>query len=554
MRWLAPCFLVASTFALGCPGDDGEPAAESDGSSGATDTGGATSTGPADSTTAALDEGSGSSSETGGTTELPEPLPPLDGVPTTVDEVIVPTHAIEPTPVSDPRVPAERAQLLEDGYGDYDIDPGEAIVPVVPDDLPVPRPGPGATLLSRFVHLADTQIADDESPTRVVDVDSAFISGGFRPQEDYGCGITNAAVRTINAVHAETPLDFVVLGGDNADSGQTNEVQWFLDILDGAPVVHCDSGEDNDPEKGPGNDSKDPFAPVGLDVPWLWVTGNHDVLVQGNFAIEDSLEDVVGSNLPPGSSTRDWSQPGGPSFLGPVVADERRALLSSPELLAMVAASGDGHGITQEVVDSGRANYAWDIPDTDLRFIVVDTAALQGSSQGLITETIVEATLRPLLDDAEADGRLVFIATHHASGSLSDGGGLGAEPAPDALEPADWQAFLGEYDNVLAHFCGHSHVHRASYIEPIGGSPYWEIITAAIADWPNQMRIVEVHDQDNGWLTITGVALDFSTIDDPLGEQGRALGILDYAAGWTPDGAGMFTDRNVQLWIPSPGA
>ena len=115
-------------------------------------------------------------------------------------------------------------------------------------------------------------------------------------------------MRTINAVNAEDAVDFVVLGGDNADSAQTNEVQWYLDIMDGAPVVHCDSGIDDDPVPGEANDPKDPFAPVGLDVPWYWVMGNHDVLVQGNFAIagrEDEPRcDVAGA-------TRDWSMPVG---------------------------------------------------------------------------------------------------------------------------------------------------------------------------------------------------------------------------------------------------
>ena len=75
----------------------------------------------------------------------------------------------------------------------------------------------------------------------------------------------------------------MVLGGDNADNAQQNELDWFLSILDGAPSVECDSGKDDDPVTGPDNDPKDPFVAEGLKVPWLWVTGNHDILNQGNF-------------------------------------------------------------------------------------------------------------------------------------------------------------------------------------------------------------------------------------------------------------------------------
>jgi len=283
--------------------------------------------------------------------------------------------------------------LLDEGYGDFELAPGETVVDLTPGGRAPLDPGPDAAMVSRFVHLADTQITDDESPLRLVEVDSLFISGAFRPQETHGCQITNAAVRTINAVHAQTPLDFVVLGGDNADSAQTNEVQWFLDV---------------------------------------------------------------------------------------------------------------------------------------------------------------EERVRPLLDAAEAEGKLVLVSSHHASGTLTDGSGLGGDPVPGALDPADWRAFLADYPNVLAHLCGHSHVHQAEYIQPMGTRGYWEVITAAIADWPHQMRVVEVHDQDNGWLTITGIALDYATQDDALAADARALGILDFTSNWVIDGAGMAQDRNVRLWVAAP--
>jgi hypothetical protein len=552
-RWIGlPCLL--STLALGCPGDDGQARLESsEGSEGSTT--GAAATGSTDTTSDAT------SAQTGETTvlddgttgaPLPEPLPPLAAVPTTVDETIVPTHALESDPVLDPRIPAELAQLLDEGYGAYVPGPGEPILALTPDGSQPPAPGGAPSLVARFVHLCDTQIADDESPLRVAMVDNPFISGAFRPQEAHGCQTTNAAVRTINAVHAETPLDFVVLGGDNADSAQSNEVQWFLDVLDGAPVVHCDSGQDDDPVPGEDNDPKDRFAPVGLDVPWLWVSGNHDVTVQGNFAIEGRAEAAIGAEVPPGGSTRDWSQPGGPVFQGPVVADEGRALVAGASLLALVVGSGDGHGITDEAIAAGRATYAWDVAGTELRMLVVDTAAATGGSDGLLTDADVEGLVRPLLDQAEIDGKLVLVATHHASTSLGDGSGLGGDPVPGALDTADFEALLGEYPNVLAHLCGHSHAHRVRFVEPIGARGYWEIVTAAIADWPHQLRLVEVHDQDDGWLTITGIALDVAIDDDPLALDAKYLGILDFTSGWEFGGAGTTTDRNVQLWIPAP--
>jgi 3',5'-cyclic AMP phosphodiesterase CpdA len=533
--------VVSCTLALACTAEAHETDDDTGGGSTSNDAG----TGGSESDT----DGTGST----GDAMLPDPLPPLGSAPSTVDQTIVPTHAIDVDPAFDPRIPGDRQQMLDQGYDAFEVGAGEPVLARTPDGSDPPAPGAAPARLTRFVHLADTQLADDESPLRVVEIDNPSLSGAFRPQEDFGCQVVNAAVRTVNAVNADDPIDFVVLGGDNIDNAQTNEVQWFLGILDGAPVVNCDSGADDDPEPGEDNDSKDPFAPVGLDVPWIWVTGNHDALVQGNFTIADRLETAIGDAIGPGGSTRDWTLPGGPAFEGPVVADPERALLDGPTLLGLVAASGDGHGLTQQTVDSGHATYGWDVPGSDLRMVVVNTAAVTGAENGVVTDADVADRIRPLLDQAEADGKLVIVSTHHASTSLSDGGGLGGTVQDGALNPEDWQDLLGEYPNVIAHLAGHSHEHRVAFIEPLGGGGYWEIKTSAVADFPNQMRILEVHDQDNGWLTITTVALDFATEGDALAQSARGLEIMDLTSGWTKsDAPGTPEDRNVQLWIPAP--
>lgn len=534
----------------GCPGEDGDVggttgSATNDDSS-STELPTTTADTTIEPTTA---DSSGSSSGSTGEIDYPDPLPPLESAPLTTDVRLVPTHAIEPEPFMDLRVPEQLDALVAEGYGDEEEAPGEPIIDITFDGADPPASGANAARVTRFVHLADTQIPDDESPTRLLAFDSAGATGGaFRPQEAYACHMTNAAVRTINAVNAEDAVDFVVLGGDNADSAQTNEVQWYVDIMDGAPVVHCDSGIDDDPVPGEGNDPKDPFAPVGLDVPWYWVMGNHDVLVQGNFAIDGREDDALGVDV--AGATRDWSLPGGPQTMGPVVADEARALLDGQTLLALVAASGDGHGIDQATIDSGKANYTFDVDGTDIRFIILDTAGQTGGAEGLVRQTEVDAFLRPALDAAVDDGMRVLVATHHASGSLGDGGGLGGMVQPDALSMADFQALLGEYDNVVAHLCGHSHVNRVVAIEPVGGNPYWEIITPAIADYPHQMRILEIRDEDNGFLSITSVALDVALEGDDLGAEGRLYGVTDMTSGWQPSGEGLPEDRNVRVWVP----
>ncbi|RMG93385.1 MAG: hypothetical protein D6705_18865 [Deltaproteobacteria bacterium] len=491
----------------------------------------------------------GSAGSTGTTGEdLPDPVPPLDDVVSTVERRWLPAHDVADEMTLDPRVPAERAQLLEEGWGDEVEGPGEPILDVTPGG-PLPPAGPNPRRLARFVHLADTQLADDESPTRAALVDNFQISGGFRPQEAYMCQVLDATVRTINAIHAQESLDFVVLGGDNIDSAQTNEALWFLDTVDGAPVVECDSGDDDDLVPGPGNDPKDPFAPVGLDVPLYWVNGNHDVLVQGNFPVANKMDEAVGSVASGG--TRDYRMPGGPVVTGEVIPDERRALLDRVPLLELVASLGDGHGITDETIAYGKAFYTFDV-GTDVRFIVLDTAAETGGAEGVLHMSDIDAFVRPELERAATDGRYVVLASHHAATSLSDGGSFGGTVQPDAITQQDWEALLGEYDNVVLHLVGHSHVHRVRWVEPLGGSAYWEVMTSALADWPHQFRVVEIDDLDNGYLTVTAVAYDVALDGYPLAAEARPLGVLDMTAHWQAPGDGAPEDRNVRLAWPKP--
>ncbi|HTN92001.1 MAG TPA: hypothetical protein VL242_50375, partial [Sorangium sp.] len=162
----------------------------------------------------------------------PNPLPALRGAPPlTTDLTLIPRSAVLDPPDRNPSMPDEIETMLAEGYGEVDLGPGLPLAPATLDGTPPPPPGPGSRLLTRFIHLADTQLADDEAPARLAIFDSPGpFASAFRPQEGHECRILNAAVRTINALHRSTPLDFVLLGGDNADSAQTNEISWFTSI------------------------------------------------------------------------------------------------------------------------------------------------------------------------------------------------------------------------------------------------------------------------------------------------------------------------------------
>jgi hypothetical protein len=452
-----------------------------------------------------------------------------------------------------PADPTALASYLERGFGELAQAPGEAHTKRTIDGSKAQAPGPNRKRLLRFVHMPDLQLSDDESPNRVGNLDGASAGeGALRPQDAFICRMVNASVRTINALHREDPIAFVLLGGDNADSAQDNELSWVLKVLGGAPELECESGNDDDMTPGPNNDGKDPFKPEGLAVPWKWVTGNHDVNVQGTFRVDDAKREIaLGTTAPLG--TRDYAR-GGATYRGDfVVQDAKRALLSRTELMTKIAADGDGHGVGDAQKATGKGIYTFDVPESPVRFLVLDTAAETGGAEGVIHESDVDSTIRPALDKARADGRWVILASHHAVANLSTDGGAFGQAQPDALSSAAWTTLIGAYPNVVFSMVGHSHHHAAKAITPAGGHAWWEVMSSAIADFPHQFRVLELYDEDNGWLMLRATCTDFSTENDSVAAEGRARGVVDFTSGWQPgDGRGAVEDRNVELWIRKP--
>jgi hypothetical protein len=497
------------------------------------------------------------SSEVDDAAPAPTPLPTLERAPTTRDRSFEPSVALRrPNAGPSPNDPAALARYLEEGVGALSERAPWPVVTRTIDGAAPPPPGPGRKRLARFVHLADLQLADDESPARLGSFDTPdTTAGALRPQDPELCRLANAAVRTINALHREEAIDFVLLGGDNIDSAQTNEAEWMLGILSGSRSVACDSGKKDDPVPGPDNDGKDPFVAEGLAMPWRWVTGNHDVLVQGTVIATDARREVAISDNAPGG-TRDYSLPGGPVVSGQVAPDPKRAILSGADLLKRVLADGDGHGLTDAVAESGRAFYTFDVPNTPLRFVILDTAHPGGGADGVLRGSEIERHVRPALDRAKAEGRFVILASHHATDSLTKNGGAFGTEAPDAYLPDAWRAFVGGYDNVLFSLVGHSHRNQAKVMRPAdGGHAFWEVITSATADYPNQFRVVEVWDEDNGYLVMRLTSVDLATEGDPVAALGKAKSVIDFVTGWWEQSAvGSPEDQNVELWIPKPSA
>ena len=81
---------------------------------------------------------------------------------------------------------------------------------------------------------------------------------------------------------------------------------------------------------------------------------------------------------------------------------------------------------------------------------------------------------------------------------------------------------LAEHPNVIAYVAGHTHEHA---LLPCGSTrttgpnnrrfcgdhTWWEINTAAVADWPHQHRLIDVMDNRDDTLSIFGTVLDHAS-------------------------------------------
>jgi hypothetical protein len=304
-----------------------------------------------------------------------------------------------------------------------------------------------------------------------------------------------------------------------------------------------------------------------------------------------------------------------------VPPDEGRQFVSTPQIKAIHAANDpvEQHGFgfvdpdEQENSDGAASYYAWDPPQAPgLRFISVDTDSVggvpgpfgpqpTGSANGSIDDPQFQ-WLKDELDAAQLAGKLVVLFGHHpvrAMDSLvpdeaaspctaGDDHGHDVNPGcdldprsseplhlgdPEAAEAlgSEEKAFadlLGTYPNVLAYIAGHTHENEVLPFEKQGGGVWWEITTSALADNPQQHRLIEVMDNGDGTLSIFGTLLDHaspatapppgaaSALDaSELASIGRTLAFNDTQTGAAAIGepaADAARDGNVELLLRDP--
>ncbi|HEX2162889.1 MAG TPA: hypothetical protein VHM02_02965, partial [Thermoanaerobaculia bacterium] len=434
----------------------------------------------------------------------------------------------------------------------------------------------------------------------------------------------NSGVNKAGYLHALCP-NLLVPGA--AEAARYTGVQDYDDYVEGPYPEFYDPDVPAGPHsawpKYPGllDRAQQPFAAAGLDVPSYVAFGNHDALVQGNAAANAAYEQVATGCLKPIGPVSNPENAQGllGSLLNPttllttlltspqnlilVPGDPKRQFVSKPQYKDIFRAGtqSDGHGFdfvdpAEEAASKGAAGYySWN-PTPGTRFISVDTVAEAGTivtatgnstSDGNIDHPQFE-WLRGELEAATAADELVVLFSHHAPESLTadaadelappcllaDAHGHDINPGCD-LDPrssqpihlqADMVNLLHQFPNAIAWVAGHSHDNVVNpFPNPAGSGGFWSIRVAAEADWPQQSRLLEVFDNQDGTLSIFGTVLDHAgqSAAPPPGTPGSAMDLNDLAsAGRTmsfndlqsgaPAGEGQPDDRNVELLLDDP--
>ncbi|MGI8945675.1 MAG: hypothetical protein ACR2GL_05480 [Thermoleophilaceae bacterium] len=365
-----------------------------------------------------------------------------------------------------------------------------------------------------------------------------------------------------------------------------------------------------------------PFVASGLrrgaaPVPTYLSNGNHDSAVQGNHSALANSEKVATGCLKPFASGPSRTLAAGTIFAREqgfaVPPDENRRFVDRVEAKRVYAQGiqPDAHGFgfvdpAQNAASGFAASYyAWD-PKPRLRFISLDTVAEGGAAVGSPQGNLDDPQFRWLQDElarARAERKIVVVFGHHGTRALRSGtpdeaatpcrGGYtgqfgpytgprdrhghdrdpGCDLDPRASSPIhlgdELAGLLSANENVVAYVTGHSHANR---VAPCGrrrgceeSGNWWEINTAATADWPQQQRLLEVMDNRDGTLSILGIPVDQGAApglpapgaaatfgEEQLAALARGFAYNDQRAPKSAIGAAR--DRNVELIVKDPRA
>lgn len=443
-----------------------------------------------------------------------------------------------------------------------------------------------ARLLSFFT-ISDIHITDKESPAQVpyFGWSAAFGTQGpaslnpssFSPAMCATTHLLDATVRTVNALHRQAPYHFGMALGDFCNSGQYNELRWFIDVMDGKAI---------EPSSGAhlGADTIDyqkPYQAAGLDpsIPWYAVIGNHDQFWMGvGYPTEKVRQALVGSNvleifshpvlgpLAPNASEGygtyvgvvDGTTPYGDVIcwgatngyaVRPTVAPDPSRHMITEDIASPTNFIGEffkttsaplGHGFSRDGAGSTAACYTFEpLPQVPIRVIVLDNTCKADQTGQYATfygagwvDAARYAWLTNELQRGQDEGQLMILAAHIPicpQESLTVTNKTVGKQFYDAAVETNLVATLHRYPNLLMVMAGHRHQNVVTpFPSPDPDHPecgFWEVETPSLRDFPIQFRSWEIFLNSDTNVSIVATDVDPETAPGSPADKAVSLGL-----------------------------